>query len=135
MSRKPETQFASSVHAHLPPVSRGCYRMKNNNDFIGGIPDYWYSGESGDVWVEYKFIVVPKMPDTMIKPNLSSLQLAWCRDRYQEGRDICVVVGCAAGGVWMSHLEWEKPISTAAFKKRIESRKVLAQIIMRKIIS
>lgn len=97
MSIKPESQFINSVHARLPPSDK-LYRMKNNNPYSSGIADCWYSGKR-DLWVEYKFIVLPKRAGTIIKPGLSELQMDWCTSRRNEGRNVLVVVGCKEGGV------------------------------------
>jgi len=126
MSKKAENQFISGVHKHLNPV---VYRMKNNNPYTGGIPDCWYSGKKDDLWIEYKFIVVPKRPDTEIIPDCSKLQLEWLHDRYNEGRNMEVIVGCAEGGVIFLGLDWELPILTENFKERIRTRKQLAEYI------
>lgn len=128
---KPETTFIGSVHKHLPPGRKNPYWMKNHNAYTGGVWDCWYSG-AADLWVEYKFIVVPKRGDTMILPDLSGLQTDWGRDRLAEGRNLAVIVGCKEGGVIFENLEWEAEIASAAFKVRIMDRRELAQwIIMR----
>jgi hypothetical protein len=101
---KPENQFITSVHAHLPPNSR-LYRMKNNNMFNAGIADCWYSGPNGDVWIEWKFITVPKMNDTVInflggkKPMVTALQKEWLMERRREKRTVRLGVGSKDGGM------------------------------------
>lgn len=129
MSSKPETTFYNSVHKHLPAE---LYRMKTHNPFIGGVPDVWYSGRKADLWIEYKFIVLPKRDSTLIKIDLSGLQTDWLRQRHTEGRNVGVIVGCKEGGLLLTHLDWEKEICTKTFKSLLESRKSLADsIIMR----
>lgn len=129
MSAKPETTFIASVHAHLPRKNKEPYRMKNHNEYNGGIFDVWYSGDRADLWVEYKFIVLPKRLTTVIVPNLSALQLEWGRERADEGRTMFVIVGCKEGGVVLGPHEWEAGISLEAFLLRISSRKELANFI------
>ncbi len=126
MSTKPENQFISGVHKHLVP---SVYRMKNNNPYTGGVADCWYSGKKCDLWIEYKFIAIPKRPDTEITFGLSALQLKWLHDRYDEGRQVKVIVGATEGGVVFSELDWEEPILTKNFRERIRSRKELADYI------
>ncbi|PTT35457.1 hypothetical protein DBR23_23415 [Acidovorax sp. HMWF018] len=110
--------------------------MKNHNQYNGGIADVWYSGVR-DLWVEYKFIVVPKRPDTVIDlltgkaPAISYLQQEWLRSRHGEGRSVGVVVGSKDGGVWFPGLAWDQPLTAADFLKKLQSRKELADVILK----
>lgn len=108
--------------------------MKNHNEFNGGIADCWYSGVDGDLWVEYKFLVVPARDTTVIDLTnstkfLSALQQTWLTDRYAEGRSVGVVVGCADGGVVFPGLAWNKPLSTQEFRAKVVNRKAVADWI------
>lgn len=135
MSKGPENTFISSVHKHLPA---GLYRMKNHNAYVGGIADVWYSGAS-DLWVEYKFIVVPKRPDTAIdlltgkNPAISYLQQEWLRSRHGEGRSVGVIVGSKDGGVWLPGTSWDQPFATKDFLRHLMSRKELADTILKEV--
>lgn len=132
MSRGPENNFISSVHKHLPVK---LYRMKNHNQFNGGIADVWYSGKN-DLWVEYKFIAVPKRLDTLIdlvggkNPPISALQQEWLSERHKEGRQVGVIVGSKDGGVWFPDTAWERPIPTGHFRGQMLPRKELADLIV-----
>ncbi len=103
MSQGPENRFISSVHDKLPPVDE-FYRMKNHNEYNGGIADCWYSAKR-DLWIEWKFVLLPVRDETMIsiidgkRPALSLLQQEWIRSRVHEGRDVWVGVGSVLGGV------------------------------------
>lgn len=129
MSRGPENTFIASVHRHLPA---NVYSMKNHNQYNGGIADCWYSGASADLWIEYKFITVPKRADTLIdlcggpNPPLSRLQQEWLRDRHREGRNVWVVVGCKTGGVVYQDLLWETPVLQKTFLPHVLGRMALA---------
>ncbi len=126
---KPETVFTNSVHAHLD--REALYWMKNHNEYVSGIFDCWYSGkgeESADLWVEYKFIVIPKRDTTMIVPELSPLQMQWGVDRHQEGRNMAVIVGSKEGGVFLHPGQWGA-LSTRDFKEKLLSRQALADLI------
>lgn len=129
MSKGPENTFISAVHKHLWD---SVYRMKNHNQYNGGIADCWYSGPRGDLWVEYKFLVVPARPKTTIDLTkmLSALQVQWLADRYVEGRNVAVVVGCKEGGVWFERRMWEAPITAEAFRAALVSRKDIAERIV-----
>ena len=130
MSRGPENTFIASVHKHLAPA---VYSMKNHNEYNGGIADVWYDGPLGDLWIEYKFITVPKRDDTIVKIDLSELQKNWLRDRYDNGRNVSVIVGCKDGGVWFDNREWEEPINAGEFRRCLIPRHELAVIISERV--
>jgi hypothetical protein len=127
MSRKPETTFIGSVHKHLPVE---LYHMKNNNAYTGGIPDVWYSGNKADLWVEYKFIEIPKRETTLIKPDFSTLQLEWLYNRKREGRNVAAIVGCKEGGVIIRTVNWGEPFVPSQFVKELMTRGELARWIL-----
>ena len=118
MSAKPETTFLNSVRSKLP---RSLYVMKNNNPYAAGIPDLWVSGNKGDVWIEGKwFNTKPKAEYNLTSgknPALSALQQDWLRKRHEEGRNVCVLIGCPDGCVILTNRSWEsvhqfKPVLT-----------------------
>lgn len=125
MAVKPENTFISSVHKHLCPT---VYRMKTNNPYVAGIPDCYYSGKKGELWVEYKFIVIPKRETTLIEVNLSALQTAWLQGRHDEGRNVAIIVGSSEGGVVLNAYD-TRPITPKDFRVRIKSRPDLANWI------
>ena len=135
MSKGPENTFIGSVHKHLPA---GLYHMKNHNQYVGGIADVWYSGVR-DLWVEYKFIVVPKRPDTVIdlitgkNPAISYLQQEWLRSRHEEGRSVGVIVGSKDGGVWFPGLTWDATYPAKKFLSLLQTRKDLAGTIEKEV--
>lgn len=137
MARKPENTFTDSVHRHLPPVT-DLWREKMANPYRSGTADYWYSGrgkKSRDLWVEWKFITLPKRPTTVIDlvngrdPPISPLQRSWLRDRYLEGRNVRVIVGSTAGGVIFKDMEWEEPLTMLEFQERALPRASIARFI------
>ena len=104
MSAKPETNFIAQLHKRLP---KEVYRMKNHNPYTGGVPDCWYSGKGGDLWVEYKWLpVIPKNANIRPKALLSPLQSAWLDGRHEEERSVCVIIGCPEGGVILNDLQF-----------------------------
>jgi hypothetical protein len=128
MASKPETTFSKSVDRHVPTH---VHHEKMCNPYRGGTFDKWYSCLNGkDLWVEYKFLILPKRDSTVIKFTLSPLQFTWGRDRLEEGRKVAVIVGCKEGGVLLTDLEWEQPMTCAKFKSRMQSRQELAKGIM-----
>lgn len=127
----PENTFIGSVHRHLPEA---VYHMKNHNQYVGGIADCWYSGPAGDLWVEYKFVVLPKRDGTMIVPDLSALQIDWLKNRSKEGRRVGVIIGCKEGGVWLPALAWVNPLTTVEFCKLMMPRSDLAEVIAKLVL-
>lgn len=132
MSKGPENTFIGSVHRHLPV---GLYSMKNHNQYNAGIADVWYDGER-DLWVEYKFIVLPKRESTVIdliggsNPAISVLQQQWLKDRHANGRQVGVIVGSKDGGVWFPGVSWDTTYTTGWFRANLLPRKQLAQTIV-----
>ena len=131
----PENTFIASVHRHLPKT---LYRMKNHNQYNGGIADVWYSGKL-DLWVEYKFIKVPKRDETTIDlihgtlktgPDISALQQEWLKSRHAEGRRVGVVVGSEKGGVWYPGITWDRIATAKEFRASILARADLAALIL-----
>ena len=119
MAAKPETNFIHLVNKRVPSA---VYRMKNNNQYIGGIPDVWYSGPDGDLWVEYKFLPrTPSRASVDPKKLLSPLQLKWLNDRYAENRNLAVIIGCPDGGVILTNLQWNDELSAKSFISLIRS--------------
>jgi len=126
MARQPENTFIASIHRLLP---QAVYRQKNHNTYNSGIPDCWYSGAESDLWVEYKYVELPKRPDTVVPINLSELQKNWIRRRCAEGRAVGVIVGCIDGGVWLPGTSWGTPITENEFWNKLSSRQTLAELI------
>ena len=126
MSSKPETVFYTGVHRYLPT---DLHREKMCNPYRGGTWDFWFSG-THDLWIEYKFVVLPKRDSTMVDVTLSDLQIDWGKSRYQEGRSIAVIVGCKEGGIILTDREWEQSFTCEEFRARIISRTDLAQWIV-----
>jgi hypothetical protein len=68
------------------------------NPYRSGTPDLWYSGQLNDLWVEYKFVVLPKRETTYINFDVSPLQRRWIEHRRREHRNVWLIVGCSKGG-------------------------------------
>ena len=127
MAAKPETTFIAAVNKHIP---KSVYRMKNNNQYTGGIADVWYSGRDNDLWVEYKYL--PKLPtrvDIDVMKLLSPLQQAWLRDRRMEGRNVAVIVGCPEDGVVLTDRQWELELTIQNFRTLLRSKQELGEWI------
>jgi len=126
---KPENRFIGSVHKHLP---KSVHIEKMNNPWRTGTADVWYSGTSGDLWIEYKFIErIPRSAE--ILPDLTPRQMQWLNDRFDEGRNVFVVLGTPTGGVIYRNKEWSTPLTPEAFKERMAPREEIARWILTKV--
>lgn len=132
MPSGPENRFIQAVHRLL---TADVYRMKNHNPYNSGIPDCWYSGAKGDLWVEYKFIALPKRDTTVIdlvsgaSPVLSVLQQQWLIGRDAEGRNVGVIIGAAQGGVWLPKTTFRQSMTAKEMQARLMSKHELAALI------
>ncbi len=146
MASKPENNFIGRVNKHLPlkkvksslkarslyPPERHLHYEKMNNPFRSGTADGWYSGRAGDLWVEYKYLErTPKRASVWpANPNeqlLSRLQVEWLNERYEEGRNVAVVVGCPDGGVVFTHREWDEEMVANHFVSLLRSEVQIAE--------
>lgn len=148
MPVKPENTFIAKVNDRLPievrPRSakaraasdgRLIHYEKMNNPYSSGTADGWYSAAGGDLWVEFKHL--PSVPQRAIvspKKLLSELQLKWLNGRYEEGRNVAVVIGCPAGGVVLVDRAWEADLSAELFKTLMLSIVDLANWIRSQVL-
>lgn len=117
MASKPETRFQKKIHKHL---NASIHKEKMANPYRGGTPDVWYSGNYGDLWVEYKWINKPPIKSRIyVGKLLSKLQAKWLRERYSEGRNVAVILGTPVGAwIWESSLfHWEYWITRDAIEE------------------
>ena len=121
--RMNEAKFTQKVNKSL---TNKVYTWKISDRFTSGIPDSYYSGNSGDLWVEYKFLKrVPK--SLFLLKNLSELQKKWLLSRHKEGRPVAVIVGYEDGAATiLPGNAFEEQIDPS---KRVELAEVTAYII------
>lgn len=96
-----EAGFTRAIHKKLPST---VYHWKVNDRFTVGVPDAWYSGERGDLWVEYKFL--PKLPRVIRHTLLSDKQRHWLNLRHAEGRNVMVAIGHEKRVLVLEHGNW-----------------------------
>lgn len=125
---KPENRFIESVHRHLPRT----YAEKMNNPWRAGTADVWYSGDRGDLWIEYKFIErIPRSKE--ILPDLTPRQKRWLNNRFDEGRNVAVVLGTPTGGVIYRNKEWMRPLDHVTLAGLIVPRDEIARWIFSQV--
>lgn len=129
MSQKPENSFIQSVHRKF---KEQVYHEKMNNPWRAGTPDVWYSGDLGDLWIEYKYVT--KLPiSAEIRPDLTPRQSRWLNNRFDEGRNVAVVLGTPDGGVIYRNKEWDKPLSITDIEERLQTREDIARWITNQV--
>jgi hypothetical protein len=110
MPLKPEHRYRNRIKKKLP-TSIDVWSI--HDSFTGGVPDVWYSGCDGDLWIEYKYFPrIPRKPIDLTsgkQPKLSRLQQHWLNRKLTHGRSVCVVVGFPDGGVILIDGEWMEP--------------------------
>ncbi len=131
-----EHSYIRAVTRHLP---KDKYKWKINDNYAGGVPDWFFEGEAKDLWVEWKYIkVFPKRPQTMIdltsKKYLSTQQQRWLERRNRIRGDAWVIAGSEHGGVVFRGLEWKNSISAEAFLSKCLSHKELCSLILQNTV-
>lgn len=106
------------------------YAWKINASYIKGVPDCWLSGPNQDLWIENKRVASETPPPVLDltdhKKYLTLHQQQWLEDRYEEGRNVAVVVFSKSGHLLLLGLEWKKPVSRLSFLERSVSMDELA---------
>ena len=95
-----ERTFKAKIRALIKPH---CYIQSMSSLATAGTPDLWLSGNK-DLWLEVKWDETTKGP---IKPKLSPLQLQWCNNRYEDGRQVMIIVGTTSKeAILYQHSTW-----------------------------
>jgi hypothetical protein len=111
-----EHSFIKAIHRKLP---KDIYRWKVSDRFTGGVPDCYYEGSKGALWVEYKYLKsLPKKTSTLINPGVSKLQLAWLERAERNGVNTMLVAGYPCGSISrVVILPPEKSLTSDFYKK------------------
>lgn len=126
MARKPEATYTSDIKKKL---GAGVYALKLCLPYTAGVADSWYDGPARDLWVEYKFMnPLPKTIDLVggKDPVLTKLQQDFLKARYENGRNVAVIVGSKSGGVMFPGLSWQTPITRDEFLARAQTKPEVA---------
>ena len=139
MTRKPENKFMDAVHSQLDPDT--IYKLKITPVFSSGEPDVLYEGYAKDLFVEYKFLELPKRYSTMIYFDklLSEKQVRWLTRRMERTANSdrpppYLAVGCKVDdkyqGILIPYIPGMCPISTDTFRGSLSSAKDIASRIL-----
>ena len=80
------------------------------------------------MWAEYKYFPTDRDSFTLLKPEktpkLSRPQQHWLNSRYDEGREVVVIVGMPNGGVILRDKAWMHAVEVECLlsRKEIASR-------------
>jgi len=117
-----EHGFVKSIHNKL---SSEVHKWKIHDTYAGGVPDAFYSGPNGVLFIEYKYIKnLPKRNTTTLKHTLSKLQIQWL-NRVSEGAKVAVVIGVEDTAI----------IITSAFGEEITKQQYLEKCVDRHAVS
>lgn len=79
-----------------------------------GVPDHYYSGSIADMWAEYKYFPTDRYKFDLTRPlktpKLSRGQQHWLNSRYDQGREVWVIVGMPSGGIILYDKVWLEPV-------------------------
>lgn len=120
-----EHTFIRSIHKHLPAK---LLRWKIHDTYAGGVPDAFYGGPHGVMWVEYKFLrKLPVRTTTRLKVNLSPLQIQWLARLNACGQTTKVIVGHGKNGIVLDNPQ--QTVVQHDFVTNAQSIRQLAQLI------
>ena len=117
-----EHGFVRSVHRQLSP---DVFVWKINDKFAGGVPDAFYAGPARCLFVEYKYIKLPKRPTTLVRTGLSEQQKLWLNRMLTLGKPVAVVLGSNEGHI-ITTKNWDTPVSAEHFRQHAMSTKAVA---------
>ena len=98
-----EHSFIRSIHTNM---SSDMFVWKIADKYQGGVPDTYYSGPFGYMYIEYKYIQnIPKRSTTKIKVALTELQRSWLRKAQSHNHLAYTVIGSSAGVYIIANLD------------------------------
>ncbi|RDE25179.1 hypothetical protein DV711_06375 [Motiliproteus coralliicola] len=124
-----EHGFIRSIHRKLPT---SVYAWKINDNYAGGVADAYYSGKAGDCWIEYKYLTkLPIRDSSKVTFGTSTQQKLWLKARFDEGRDVALVVGSQNGCVVLTGEDMALDhISRADFISRAVDKQAVIDFII-----
>jgi hypothetical protein len=127
-----EHGFIKAVHRHLSPE---VYRWKIHDTYTGGVPDAFYMGPAGSLWVEYKYVTLPKRSTTVVTFGLSQLQIAWLTKAQMCGQLAVVIVGYERSAVVVTDPQLFKGMTKTQLQDEALSFQLTANWIESHVIS
>lgn len=92
-----EHDFIRSIHRKL---SKEIYVWKIHDTYAGGVPDAFYSGPAGILFIEYKYFKeLPKRDTTRLPIKVSQLQIEWLNRASTCPMTVALVIGSQKSGI------------------------------------
>lgn len=133
MSAKAETIFYRSITKLLP---RGLHVQKMFNPLYAGTPDLWLSGTADDLWLEVKFInPIPVHAPIRLYKKLEASQRKWLSDRYDEGRNVAVLLGTPKGSIIVENKQWEVLDVLADHDQWLSKQQIVEYLVRRTMLT
>tara|TARA_R100000742_G_C4247844_1_gene66531 strand:+ start:322 stop:723 length:402 start_codon:yes stop_codon:yes gene_type:complete len=130
-----EHGFIKAVHRYLPSE---IYRWKIHDTFTGGVPDAYYCGPAGPLFIEYKYIKLPKKADTYVKLNISALQLEFLSKMVKYKQNAIVIVGFVlenkTSGIILKNKIWEQDLNKEYYLSHAKLTKDIAKGIEKYVL-
>jgi|688.fasta_scaffold1437507_1 hypothetical protein len=110
-----EHGFIRAVHARLSP---SLFRWKICDKFAGGVPDAFYAGPAGTLFVEYKYLkALPKRNNTAVNTCLTPQQILWLNTMHKFNHPVALVIGVADQAVILTCGAWNSVLSKQQFQQ------------------
>ena len=111
MAKKPESGIIDRLHRKM---SKSIYKMKMNMGMgaPNGVPDYYYEGDAGSCWVEYKYSQVALPSRRGLKLGLSLLQEGWLVRAVSNNIPAYVITGDDYGNYWIDDMSKQRDSKT-----------------------
>lgn len=128
-----EAGFSQALAKAVKRIDPTIYHLKIATAFNNGVPDSWWSGNTGDLWSEQKYLKqLPKRETTIVQIDLSKLQADWITKRHHQGRNMAVIVGSPEGHAIFPGVTWQQPVTKSVFTL---SRKDVVLWIVKQVMS
>jgi len=122
-----EHSFVKAIHRLLP---KEIYKWKIHDKFTGGVPDAYYEGSKGSLWIEYKYVkTLPKREGTEVQLGLSALQQGWLARAVENKINAWVVVGNDNKCLVLQNKRWTYPFNNDYYRLYSVTNKELVALI------
>jgi hypothetical protein len=103
-----EGRYILRIHQKLKRAMPSLFFMKIKMLYVNGVPDCWYSGDVGDIWVEYKYLnATPTKKEFQLTHEVTALQKEFLTGRQSQGRQVALFIGSPDGTAIFEAREWE----------------------------
>jgi hypothetical protein len=100
------------------------------------VPDVYYEGTKGILWIEYKYLkTLPKKDTTSIKSGLSELQTQWLNRAIKHGQPAAVVIGHEGTCNILNNKQWTVPLNKQQYIQQAVNVRCLIQYIIQQTVN